>query len=259
MTIRTNLSLGMLVGMLGLSAHAAPAEQALLAALRQAYPATTFDSVVATPIPHLFEVWMGSNVGFVTDTHPRYMIFGRLVDVQTMRDLTAPGLQQRGAANTQAAPPATERIDPAQLPLADAIATTHGSGARTLYLFTDPQCIYCRQLELALATIPDVRIYNFLVPFQGRELPIHIWCASDRVAAWQSALRSATAPAAPLPHCAHPIDRNLALAARLGVQGTPTLIFSNGVRETGVLDAYEIEARLNSSTVAGSRAGATQE
>ena len=259
MTTRINLAAATLAGLLGFSAHAVPTEQTLLATLRQAHPGTTFDSVAATPIPHVYEVWMGRNVGFVADTHPRYMIFGRMVDVQTMRDLTAPGLQQRAPGAELAAPLPSQPVDTAQLPLADAIATTHGDGSRTLYLFTDPQCSYCRQLEPELAKIGNVRIYNFMVPFQGREVPIDIWCAPDRVAAWRQALQGASPPLSEVPQCAHPIDRNLALAARLGVQGTPTLIFSNGERETGVLAAHEIEARLLSPAATGPRANLTEE
>ena len=44
--------------------------------------------------------------------------------------------------------------------------------------------------------------------------------------------------------CDHPLDRNLALAHRLGVQGTPTLVWADGSRTDGYADRTVLEARL---------------
>ena len=48
----------------------------------------------------------------------------------------------------------------------------------------------------------------------------------------------------PAATCEHPVERNLALARRLGVQGTPTLIWSDGSRTEGYVDRGVLEARL---------------
>jgi thiol:disulfide interchange protein DsbC len=40
------------------------------------------------------------------------------------------------------------------------------------------------------------------------------------------------------------LDKNKALALKLGVKGTPTLFFSNGTKAVGVLKAKEIEQRF---------------
>jgi len=239
----TRLALATLTCAATLGVHARTAEDKLLAALKQAYPGTAFDTVTATPIPHVFEVWMGDNVGFVAETRPDYMIFGRLVDLRAMRDLTAPKLQQRTNAANPAAPTAAA-IDVRQLPLADAIVSTQGKGERVLYLFTDPHCPYCRQLEPELVKVPNLRIYNFMVPFQDQALPLRIWCATDRLTAWRSAVSGTLDGQGAPVRCAHPLDRNLALASKLGVQGTPTLFFADGARETGFISASEIEAHL---------------
>lgn len=243
MTKLTRLALAALTCAATLVAHASTAEDTLLAALKRSYPGTAFDTVTATPIPRVFEVWMGENVGFVADTRPDYMIFGRLVDLRAMRDMTAPKLQQRSNAASPAAPTAAA-IDVSQLPLADAIVSTQGKGERVLYLFTDPHCPYCHQLEPELVKVPNVRIYNFMVPFQDQVLPLRIWCATDRIAAWRSAVSGTLDGQGAPAQCSHPLDRNLALASKLGVQGTPTLFFADGARETGFISASEIEAHL---------------
>ena len=48
----------------------------------------------------------------------------------------------------------------------------------------------------------------------------------------------------PAANCDHPLERNLVLAQRLGVQGTPTLLWADGSRTDGYVDRGVLEARL---------------
>lgn len=227
------------------AARASTTEERLLTTIRQAYPGTRIDSVSATPIPGLYEVWMGPNVAFMSANEPKYMVFGRLVDVAAMRDLTAPKL---AAARAAAGPDAEQAdggpVDVAALPLADAIKTTLGDGSRRIVLFSDPLCGYCRQLETELAGLKDVAIYNFMVPFQGRAAPVAVWCAADRADAWRKLMASAEPDVSMAVDCPNPVDRNLQLARKLGIRGTPTIVLPNGERLSGVVSTAVIESRL---------------
>ena len=216
-----------------------PAEIAALSArLQAAYPSTRFGEIRPTPWPGVFEVAMGANLAYV-DASGQYFLFGHLYDMKVQRDLTAE------RKDTLA------RIDFAMLPLADAIKDVRGRGSRALAIFSDPDCPHCRRLEAELKGLSDVTIHTFLMPIaslhpQARAKAIAVWCAKDRLGAWQALMTRDQVP--PSADCAHPVDRNVALAERLGVTGTPTLVAADGRVLPGAASAEQINAWLSRST-----------
>lgn len=229
-------------------AYSTPDEDRVLATVRKAYPATVLDRALRTPIPGIYEIWMGANVAFVSAKNPRYMVFGRLVDLKTMRDLTAArmagiGAKQQGDASQ--GQQAASYTGP--MPVADAITVVRGDGRRELSVFTDPACGYCRELERHLRELPNVTIRYYLLPFQEQSLPLAIWCAKDRPAAYAAAMDSSVAPSDANGSCPNPLERNRLLASRLRVGATPTLLFADGTLVPGLLTAEELESRLSAN------------
>lgn len=228
-------------------------EASMLATLRSAHRATPFTAARWTDVPGLFEVWMGDNVAYVAASNPRYFVFGRMVDTQTLRDVTgsaptsadaAPPTAPVRAAATPAAVPSAPGVAPAW-PLADAITRVRGSGSRVLVVFSDPACGFCRALEHEIARLDDVTVHTFVVGFVGRALPQSILCEADPARAWHDVVVEGR-PAQPAVRagCAHPLERNTALAQSLGVRGTPTLFYADGSRAEGLHRAEQIDARL---------------
>lgn len=214
--------------------------EAVAQQLKTAYPATAFGAVNATPWPGVFEVAVGSNLAYV-DGSGQYFLFGHLYDMKAQRDLTA---ERRDNLT---------RIDFAALPLQDALTEVRGNGKRRLVIFSDPDCPFCKKLEADISTLSDVTLHTFLMPIaslhpQARGKAVSVWCAPDRLKAWQALMRQDKA--VPSATCAHPVDRNIALAERLGIAATPTLVAADGRVMAGAANTAQIEdwlARGNNS------------
>ena len=211
--------------------------------LQTQYPSTKITVVRESPVKGLYEVVMGRNVAY-TDDSGRYLVFGHLYDMKAQQDLTAGVLDD------------LNRVDVSTLPLADAIKIVRGKGERKLFVFSDPDCPYCKQLETELAKLDNVTVYTFMMPLESLHpnAKAHtraIWCAPDKAKAWQTFMSTGKLfPGATT--CEPPTERVLALAERMGVNGTPTLIFSNGQMAAGALPAADIERRLaGGATAAG--------
>lgn len=204
--------------------------------LKEQYPATKITSVHESPVKDVYEVVMGRNVAY-TDESGRYMIFGHLYDMKEQKDLTAQRLDE------------INKIDVSVLPLADAIKTVKGDGSRKLYVFSDPECPFCQRLEReTMPKLDNVTIYTFLYPLEGlhpdaKRKAETIWCAKDRVKAWNDFMTSAKLPEE-VAKCTNPVERNIQLGESLGINGTPTIIMGDGTMVPGFVPAFELERRL---------------
>lgn len=228
-----------------LSASAEGAKQAspdLIAAydvqmkLKDAYPETKFDSVRPSPMRDIYEVVMGNRIVY-TNSDAKLLMFGRIVDLKTQTDLTAARLEQISAVDTK------------KLPIENAIKTVKGDGSRIVYVFSDPDCPYCKQLEKTLADVTDVTIYTFLYPLEGLhpDAPKKskaIWCSKDKSKAWKEVMVVGKEPMGNS-DCKNPISANVALAQSLNIQGTPYLIRGDGTVRAGALNASDLERYLS--------------
>lgn len=186
--------------------------------------------IIKTPyLGGLYEIYAGGQL-FYSDEKGSVFVFGSLIDGKTHRNITA---EQQLAL----------------LPLQDAIKRVNGNGGngkRTLITFEDPNCGYCKKLTKELVNLKDSTVYTFMVPMLSEDSLVKsrkIWCASDRLKAWDDWMINGKAPAGS-DNCANPLERNSKLAQGLGVSGTPAIFFPNGEKIPGYMPLDKIEKAL---------------
>ena len=210
-------------------------EKAVRKALTDRFPGAQISSVKKTPYSGLYEVYLDGQLVYM-DAKGQYVITGDVIDLKTRTNLT-----QARLAKLQA-------VDWKVFPLANAIKTVKGKGERKLVVFSDVDCPYCRKLEAELAKVDNITVYALLYPIEGLhpkavQTSKQIWCASDRNEAWDEYITKGSVPGND-GKCANPVDTTVALGNKLGVSGTPTLFFANGVRVPGMVPAAQLERLL---------------
>jgi len=217
------------------------------------FPQATVDAVERTPVPGLYEVRSGRTILYM-DESGRYVLIGELYDFQGRKNLTAERLLALR----------TIRFD--ELPLHLAIPLGPRDATRRLAVFDDVDCPFCRRFhtEVLPGLLQDgIRVYVFLYPLtslhpQAEAKSEAIWCSADRARALDAAMRGEASHAAsqdpPSPpatpggsahgrRCDSPLASIRALATRLGVTGTPTLVLDTGELVEGFIDRDALQAR----------------
>lgn len=205
----------------------------------------TIDEVTKTEIPGVFEVRVGGTEIIYTDDQANFVFQGNLIDARTRTNVTEARLNKLTA------------IEFDKLPLKDAIAWKSGTGARKVAVFADPNCGYCKRLEVDLQKLKNVTVYTFLVPVLGAdssEKSKNIWCSKEPAKAWLGWMLEGKQPTKTMGACETPLQRNLALSQKHRINGTPALVFTDNTRVPGAIGLEEIEKRLDAASVAGSGA-----
>ena len=201
--------------------------------LEEKYP-TAVGAKVEKAFPGFWAVIKNGEVIFVNDDLTM-MIIGDVIDLAKNQSLTA----KLKAANQP-------KIDINALPIKDAIKL--GTGSRRIYVFSDPDCPYCKKLESDLNQLKNTEIFIFTMPLaalhpNSRVVSENIWCQANKEKAWRAYMDSGIAPSNST--CDNPISRNLALAERLHIQGTPAIIFADGSIVPGAIPVAQINDKLN--------------
>ena len=202
-------------------------------------PGAKVTNIVKSVLPGLQEVTLEGPQGpmvVYADDKGEYILAGDLLDVKNRRNLTKERMDKLTEVKWDT------------LPLDNAIKVVRGDGKRKLAVFSDPDCPYCKKAEQEFAKLDNVTIYVFPYPLPmhtdaGRKAKL-VWCIKDRSKAWLDLMLKGKVPEGKT-DCDNPVDENLALGNKLRVDGTPALIFPNGKRVPGYVDAGRLESLLN--------------
>lgn len=202
--------------------------------------------VVQAPVKGLWQVKLqreGRTAVAFMDYGKKYVLPGPLFPLTDTQNAQTPQTQS------------LNRIDVKSIPLTDSIVLGNPQGVKRLFVFTDPDCSYCRKLHGELKKLaviaPDVTIYVKLFPLKmhpyaydkarvilGRKSPDLL----------DAAFSGGTLPP-PDDSCSPtPVDETITLGAKLGITGTPTLIFPDGSVAVGGRDVEALLKMLDGAT-----------
>lgn len=243
-------------------------ETSTIERLKTRLPKTQVSKVDCKVVDGLCEVTAGNNL-FYVDRSGRYLVIGRVYDMETRQDLTATRLLEinpdtlvGGAAKANATPdrgdaPLTSADRPAVpttpkhlslagLPKDGAIVWGNPQG-KTVTVFSDFECGYCKALSNALVSLNVRVVERPISALNTRALSNQVYCAKDRVKALHSAY--AREPLSTSASCnTSGLDANERFAKANGLQGTPVLVRGDGA----VMEGFR-SAELTAAFIAGSK------
>lgn len=206
-------------------------------ALAEKMPDVKIRSVEKSPYAGLYEVVASGFTVFYTDEKAEIGIFNSMIELRTRTNL----IESRSRE--------LMKVDVSLLPLDKAIVQVKGNGARKLYVFSDPDCPYCRKLEGELQGINNVTIYTFLYPLTSihpdalRKAEL-IWCSGNPAQSYSEMMLHGKEPQAGSP-CKTPVQDIIELAQKLFINGTPGVVFGDGKLVPGALQRHQIEIYLD--------------
>ena len=214
-------------------AETVAAKQRIAAGLEGIEPRHVEKSV----IPGLYKVQKGTIVGYVSGDG-RYLFQGELIDMVTDENLTA-------TARNSVRLEMLADVDKAQY-----ISFSPDEVRHSITVFTDLDCTYCRRLHSQIDEYlaQGIEVNYLLWPrsekgTEGWARAQNVYCAADRNSALTAAKLDRTFPTQACDASA--VDEQFALGVKMGVNGTPALVFDDGELLQSYVPASDLRAYLD--------------
>lgn len=209
------------------------------------FAGVTVKSVKSAPARGLFEVMFnqGSNVGIVfIDYAKKHLVQGVVIDLKS---------KQAVAAHDSDLPKPKQfsGVDPKSIPVQSAFVIGNPKGSKKIYVFTDPDCPYCRTLHPELSKLekiaPDVAIHIMLYPLQQLHPQAYdksrVVIARKKRELLDKAFDGKELPKPKGNEGKAAVDEVIKFAAEHGINGTPMILLPDGKPYSGPRDAESIK------------------
>ncbi len=203
-------------------------------------------SVKQAPVKGFFEILVEKDAkqGIIyLDYAKQNLMQGMIFNLQTLQPVSAHDLPKNKQVST---------ISPQSIPVDKAVTIGNPKGSKKLYVFTDPDCPYCRSFHAELKKLakidPDVAIHIMLMP-----LPMHpnaydkarAIIESNKIAVLDNAFEGKEVPKPSKEESKAKIDSIIAFASANGINGTPTFVLPDGQIQVGGRDAESLKKLLD--------------
>ena len=229
--ILTTISL--LLALAVMAARADAVSERLTARIAKMFPKEKVTDITPSPVAGLYEVLLGSSL-FYLSVDGRYVVHGDLIDLDGHVNLSD---QRRSQARQQVFAGLDSRgyIEfPSQL---------HET-KKTLYVFTDIDCAYCRKMHREVPQLNNagISVRYLAFPRTGLKGPSFdkataVWCSANRQEAITAAKLGQPVTA---PKCDNPVAQEFKLGQSMGVTGTPAVYTDKGEQIGGYVPADEL-------------------
>lgn len=211
-------------------------KQAISAALHSAKPGITVTSVEPSVIPGLYKTLIGDGPLVYATPDGKHFIAGEVFEVSLGKIVNLTD-QERNVERAKAI---------AGIDKKDTIAfSPKGAVKKVMYVFTDVDCGYCQLLHSKIAEYNDLGIEVRYLAYPRAGIPsksynkiASAWCAKDRN---DALTKLKSRQEIPENVCAdNPVAAQFALGQKIGLSGTPALVFEDGQ----LIGGYVEPARL---------------
>lgn len=217
--------------------------------LRQLDSNIKVEKVNYSPLGGIYELIVKDNkskVGVVyLDFSKRHLIIGNIIDIAEKKNITQDVLEDKKV------------VDVSKISLKNSLIMGNKNGTKKLYVFSDPECPYCIKLheELEKLIKEDSQLTVYIILFGLEMHPNAGWktetilCKSKENMDEAVALLEKNYKGMEIPkvNCGkNYAEENKKLAKNLNINGTPTIILSNGKVITGYRKKNEIKKLINS-------------
>ena len=219
--------------------------------IRNALAGVNIDSVRYMEGLDMYEVIMNKTQAAYLTKDMKYFIMGSVVDLTTRRNLT----QDRINGLRSVAFASLNKKN--AIKLGNGNGNGKANGGKSIAVFTDPNCGYCKKLHAELLQLKDVNVYVYLYALNpnsdSKAKAAAIWCSSNKQAALDVAMseKKVLSPfgAKPSAACLSTIDENIKIAKTHDMSSSPTVVFEDGRVLVGYKSAAELTALINQKEV----------
>lgn len=207
----------------------------------------TVKSVKEAPAKGLFELLVekDNKQGIIfLDYGKKHLMQGMIVSLETLQPVSA---------HAQDLPQSKQptSVDVSKIPADKAVIMGNPKGSKKLYVFTDPDCPYCKKAHLELKKLasiaPDVAIHIMLFPLQMHPAAYdksRTMFETKSQELMDKAFDGKDVPKPAKESSKKAIDEIIAFANANGISGTPTMVMPDGKIEVGVRDAETLKKML---------------
>jgi len=216
-------------------------------ALRSVNPQIEVEHIGAAPLPGFREAIVSGQVVYVSDDG-KYLFQGKLFDIAAKKDLGEASMAKLRAGLLET------------IPMSDRIVFAPPAAKHTVVVFTDIECGYCRKLhnEIAEYNKRGIAVQYLAFPRAGlgsedyRKM-VAVWCADDRRQALTDAKNDKPVP---MKNCTNPVTMHYNLGQRMGLEGTPMILATDGTQIAGYLPPDQLLAAMekHAAEVVGDKA-----